>query len=400
MPRFPARFWGLFGTDLVVRTAYQVGKTPMLPLFAAALGAGELLVGLIVAVSTGTGMVLKPLFGVLSDRIGRRVWLLAGVAVFSGTPFLYAWISTPDELFALRLLHGLATAIFGPVTLAYVLEMDVSGRATRLAWFGMAREGGYLLAPALAGWLLTVRSPEEIFTLIGLVSCLALLPLAAVTENAHGALRRPRRPGIWQQFREAGTNVLTRAELWAAGCVEMAVYVATYALKAFLPIFIVSEAGLGVLTAGIFFTVQEAAHLAARPGGGWLAERLGIRPAVSIGLVSLAVGIALVPLVTSPEALFAIALLIGTAQAAVFPATVALVGRAVDADHLGAGMGVFGTLRNVGKIAGPAMIGGLLEVTTFAAVFDGLAIGLVVAGIVVMYGTRLKGLARRPVRGM
>ena len=27
MPRFPIQFWGLFGTDLIVRTAYQIGKT-------------------------------------------------------------------------------------------------------------------------------------------------------------------------------------------------------------------------------------------------------------------------------------------------------------------------------------------------------------------------------------
>ena len=27
--RFPIQFWGLFGTDLIVRTAYQIGKTPV-----------------------------------------------------------------------------------------------------------------------------------------------------------------------------------------------------------------------------------------------------------------------------------------------------------------------------------------------------------------------------------
>ena len=68
-------FWNLFGADLIVRTAYQMGKTPVLPLFAAAIGASQMAVGTIVAVSTVTGMLLEPLIGALSDRWGRRVWV-------------------------------------------------------------------------------------------------------------------------------------------------------------------------------------------------------------------------------------------------------------------------------------------------------------------------------------
>ena len=91
----------------------------------------------------------------------------AGLVLFSGVPFLYSWVNTPEELFVLRLLHGLATAVFGPVTLAFVLEMAVSGRAERLGWFGMARTGSYLLAPLLGAWLLTWMDPAAVFTLIG-----------------------------------------------------------------------------------------------------------------------------------------------------------------------------------------------------------------------------------------
>jgi len=71
--RVPLDLWRIGCADLIVRTAYQVGKTPLMPLFAASLGAGELLVGAIVSVSTMTGMVLKPIFGWLSDRWGRRL---------------------------------------------------------------------------------------------------------------------------------------------------------------------------------------------------------------------------------------------------------------------------------------------------------------------------------------
>ena len=54
--------------DFIVRTAYQMGKTPLLPLMAASLGADAMFLGMIVSVSTLTGLGLKPLFGLLSDR--------------------------------------------------------------------------------------------------------------------------------------------------------------------------------------------------------------------------------------------------------------------------------------------------------------------------------------------
>ena len=95
--------------DFIVRAAYQMGKTPLLPIFAQWLGAGSIFIGLISSVSTLTGMLLKPFVGLLSDRWGRRVWLLVGTAIFAGVPFLYRFVQTPEQLFALRMAHGLAT---------------------------------------------------------------------------------------------------------------------------------------------------------------------------------------------------------------------------------------------------------------------------------------------------
>ena len=60
----------LAAADFIVRTAYQMGKTPLLPLFAAGLGANATFLGFIVSASTLTGMLFKPLFGMLSDRWG------------------------------------------------------------------------------------------------------------------------------------------------------------------------------------------------------------------------------------------------------------------------------------------------------------------------------------------
>ena len=121
--------------DFTVRSAYQMGKTPLLPIFAASLGAGDVLLAFIVSVSTLTGMVLKPFIGVLSDRWGRRIWLIVGTVFFALMPFAYRFVQTPEQLFAVRLIHGLATAIYGPVTLAYVSECSQSSAYSAVSPF-------------------------------------------------------------------------------------------------------------------------------------------------------------------------------------------------------------------------------------------------------------------------
>lgn len=386
MLKQPKGFWSLFGTDMIVRTGYQMGKTPVLPMFAAAVGAGELMIGTIVAVSTMTGMVSKPLIGALSDRWGRKLWFFAALILFSGTPFLYQLVDTPEQLLALRLFHGSATAIFGPITLALVAEMERTGRATRLGWFGLAREFGYLLAPTIAGWmLLTFEDPATLFTVIGLFSCLAFLPSAFVRFNETPMqAQRANRPSILRQLASGFAHTATRVEMWFAGSLEMTVYSVTYGLKAFLPLFAIQEAGYGVLAAGVFFTVQEAAHIASRPVGGWFGDRVGHLAGIAAGMILIALALLWLPTVSTTSELFTVAALSGIGQGLIFPSTLAMVGNAVNSGHLGLGMGVYGTLKNLGKVAGPLVAGGLLEVLPYATLFRGLAGFALLAAIVVL----------------
>ena len=108
------------------------------------------------------------------------LWLLIA-AVFVLCVF-YGLVRTPEQLFLIRIIHGIATAIYGPVTYAYIAERLPEKVAASLGWFGLARSGGYILGPALAGWMLLSVDPAVIFTVIGLLSMLALLPMLRLPE--------------------------------------------------------------------------------------------------------------------------------------------------------------------------------------------------------------------------
>ena len=194
MLRQSSGFWGLFATDMIVRAAYQMAKSPVLPILAAGLGANKLMIGTIVGVSTLTGTVFKPIVGMLSDRYGRRIFFFTALLLFAGFPFLYQFVQTPDQLVWLRVLHGTSTAIFGPVTLAIVTEMSTQSRGARLGLFEMARGSGHLIAPAVAGFILAWSSPEVVFTVVGLLSCAAFVPALFVRfdESKREAFERTR----------------------------------------------------------------------------------------------------------------------------------------------------------------------------------------------------------------
>ena len=370
--------------DFIVRSAYQMGKTPLLPILAATLGAGEVLLGFIVSVSTLTGMAFKPLVGILSDRWGRRGWLILGTAFFAGMPFVYRFVNTPEQLCAVRMVHGLATAIYGPVTLAYVAEQSKSRRAERLAWFGIARGAGYVVGPAAAGWMLLSMDPVSIFTVIGILSGMAFLPVLLLSESTTHRME-PRTPLLKHALGALWSGGRTPA-VWLAGGLEAAMYFAIYAAKAFLPIYALS-AGFNVALVGAFFAVQEATHLLLNPLGGRIGDRAGYLNVVPLGMVGLGVAIPLLTLADTALLLLALAVLIGAAQALVFPSTLALVSARLDERNLGVGMGLVGTLRNGGKVAGPALAGVLIYSLDYSLTFQLLGYALVIgAGLVWLRG--------------
>ena len=255
----PLNFISITGADFIVRSAYQMGKTPLLPIFAMTLGATDAFLGFIVSVSTLTGMVLKPGIGILSDRWGRRWWLIIGTVFFAGMPFLYRFVDTPAQLFSIRIIHGLATAIYGPVTLAFVAEGVKDRLAEKLGWFGMARSAGYIVGPVAAGWLLAIGvSPVNVFTIIGLFSCLAFVPILLLSEPAPRV--KTVRSSIGQQIVHALKSGTHTPSVWLSGGLEATVFIALYAVKAFLPIYALST-GISVALVGAFFSVQEGVHM-------------------------------------------------------------------------------------------------------------------------------------------
>lgn len=375
-------FLNIMLADFLARSAYQMGKTPLLPIFAATLGATGAFLGFIVSVSTMTGLFLKPLFGVLSDRWGRRIWLLVGTCFFAFMPFLYGLVQTSEHLLMIRLVHGLATAIYGPVTLAYIAELSKGKQvAEDIGWFEMARSGGYIAGPALAGWLLLSLDPVTVFTIIGIISCLVFIPVLQLPET-RATEQRDLKP-IVDHIKSAIRDGSRIPAIWLTGSLEAITFIVLYTLKAFLPIYAL-DAGVSVLWVGLYFSLQEAVHIIVKPFCGRLGDRWGHLLTITLGMLLLSVSLPLVTIFDNGLLFIIPGLMMGFAQALIFPSAIALVSNHIDEDNLGAGMGLIGMMQNFGKVAGPILGGFVIQNIGYQSTLYVLTIMLII-GIVIVW---------------
>jgi MFS family permease len=163
--------------------------------------------------------------------------------------------------------------------------------------------------------------------------------------------------------------------VWLAGALDAQFLVAKYAVKTFLPLQALSL-GVSPAVVGLVLAAQETASMAVSPLGGRIGDRIGHVKGVSVGMLGMGAALALMAMASDGPAMLAPAVLMGFAQALVFPSTIALVSARASEAHLGAGMGMIGTIKNAGKVAGPIAAGLLVHSVGFTATL------LVMAGLV------------------
>lgn len=369
--------------DFIVRSAYMTGKTPVLPVFADSLGAGEVLLGLISSISAFTGMALKPVIGTLSDRQGRKWWLFIGATFFILMPFVYQFIQTPEQLIGVRLIHGLATAIYGPVTMAMVVEMSPTNRASRVGFFSLGRSGGYIIGPALGGFLLLYMNAADVYTIIGLMSSLALVPLFFIPETTEIETQKKARPKFSAQFFTNMRHSVTTSAVWIASGFEAMNYMVTYAAKAFLPLYALAV-GRNILEAGLFFSVQQGVTMALKPVFGWLSDRWSHVYIIFVAVLGMAAALFLITASANIVAFFAAAVLLGCTEAMIIPSATALLADQINDKSIGTGLGFVGALRNAAKISGPIVAGFIIALTSYETAFIMMAVTLLIAAMVLI----------------
>ena len=327
--------------------SYNLVRMPVLSLFAESLGAGPERIGLIVSVSTITGVLLKLPSGALSDIYGRKMLLRIGVVAFGLPPFIYPFISDLNALTALRFVHGLATAIFAPSALATVADLYKERRGAALGTYTACTQSGSLLGPFLGGWLAYTAGFSTAFVTAGVFGCIAILIFFSLHLDEPPP--RVRERGLAPVMAEMGKGFLAVArnrKVLITSSTDAAKMVANGALMAFLPLYGLSV-GLNAGQVGLLFSVQAVTSFLSKPVMGRVSDRVGRQPLILAGLLICAATFISMPHVGSFALLLVLSSGFGFGEAVVSSSSAALVADSSEFKRLGAGMGMQGTVMDM-----------------------------------------------------
>ncbi len=353
-----------------------LSKTPVLPLFAASLGASPTEIGWIVIASTIPGVLISFPAGALADHLGTRRVLLASLVVFATAPFLYLGVENAWQLMAVRFYHGFATAIFGTVASAAIAERYTSDRAARLSTYSSATIVGRSLAPFLGGFLISLASFGAVYVACAISGVLALAAGLLLPESRPVQAKASARPHFWASLKE----VLRDRGILLVSTIEAAQYLVFGAIEAFLALYAASL-GVPAWQIGIILGVQLVSIVFTKPLMGRLSDRIGRRRVILPGLALGAASILLLPWASEFFGLAALSLAFGLGFATVTSSTAALVADLTRNGRFGASMGVLRTVMDVGQSIGPVLTGWMVAVAGYASAFNLLAAILLAAAV-------------------
>lgn len=378
----------LCAAGFVAYGSYAICRSPLLPLFAHELGASPTVIGLVAGASTVTGIFVKMPAGALSDVLGRRPLLLAGALVFGLMPFTYLGASTLAALIGLRLLHGCATALFGPVASATVSDLaPATQRGTWLGTYATAQGAGQALGPVLAGYLIAAGRFDLAFIAAGVVGLAVPFIVGSWSSSrpTHDA------PAPWPAFKAGIQEVLHHRLILVTSVAHAAQFVLNGALSAFLPLYGRDVVGLTTPQLGWLFAGQTVTTLAMRPIIGAISDRAGRRGVIVAGLAVCGAAVGALSVTTSPWMLTATVMTYAAGVATTTAATSAFITDVSRRGRYGAAHGVFGTIYDVGDAAGPIGAGILVAAIGYGPMFRTLSVfGLLVAVVF--------AIASRPVQ--
>ncbi|MCK4577407.1 MAG: MFS transporter [Candidatus Marinimicrobia bacterium] len=346
-------FIDLMGITLII---------PFINDLVADLGGDEQIVGLLLASYAAMQLIFAPLWGRISDRIGRRPVIIIGLATSTVAFTIFGLATHIWLLFASRMLAGFANANISTAQ-AYVADITPPAeRAGRMGLVGAAFNLGFIVGFPIGGIMSTLygnAAPAYFaaaLSAVNFVAALFILPESRKPDHSAGRLSISPKAAL----RVLGSSAANIGEFWrqpALGRVLTAFFLFTIAFSVLHVTFV--EYGRDILRATpqergfVFMWIGVVGALTQSLAVKRLVRRMGEDNVIRLGLACMAIGLASIPYLQTMALLYAGAFFVAVGNSLVTPAVTAVISMRSDEREQGVAMGVTQSTGSLGRILGP-----------------------------------------------
>jgi MFS family permease len=339
-------FIALLGVGIII---------PVLPVLATQLGATGFTLGLITAAFSLSRGLLQPVVGNLSDRWGRKGFLVAGLFIYGLVGLLIPHATSVFQLVLIRLFQGVGSAMIIPVAMAYASFLSPPGQEGRyMSVINIAIFCGIGAGPVLGGFFADIWGLASVFYMMAAL-CFFAFVLVVRNMPACCPIDRQKHSGLLVNVR----LMLKRRRTVGILIARFATVLMMVPTMAFLPLMMSEWPGSSALQTGVVIASRTLMNAVLQVPFGKLADRYDKVPLLISGCVCMSIAVYCIPSVTSFPAMVGMYLFLGFGEAVLWPvlgAYAAEEGRT----HFGHGtmMGVFNLAMSAGVFTG-AMLAGL-----------------------------------------
>lgn len=335
---------------------------PILPFITPGLGGSDFDIALIISIYAVFATLVAPLWGRLSDRIGRKPVLMLCTV---GAAAAYLLLAFASELWMIYVARALAGLMAGNFPVASAMMADVTPPAERARGMGMVGAAfglGLVLGPVLGGLL--AGEDGSFFLPCILAAVMSMFAVLAawlfLPESRHGQ-RRPQGmvpAGLWGVLRRSQSRLLLLQYALHTGAVSAVTYLFPLWVYAFLD-WQAREVGIVFGVVGAVMAMNQGLLL------GKLVRYLGELPLLKICISLFLAGQALAVFAGGAWSMVSALILALGGATLCMPVLNAMVSRRAKPEDLGRLMGAASAAAGVGRMAGPLLAGVLLTTGSF-----------------------------------
>lgn len=337
---------------------------PLLSIYAQDLGATGVGMGIAMSSYAIANIFSTPLFGRLSDKRGRKIFLSAGLLAYSLISIAYIFTNSLATLAVVRLFHGAAGGMVLPIASAYI--GDISPRGEEGKWMGYSSAAfyaGFGAGPLIGGIMSQHLGISSAFAFMGSLNFLAFLVVFFFLPRIE-----PKSVSKPQLSRPSYKTILKSNMVKGMFFYQLTAAVGQGSFSTFLPI-IATVKGLSMTLIGILISITMSLMSLIGPVAGVIADRGNKRLLVVGGTILIILALSLMPSFGPFWQILVLAILLALGAGISMPSISALSVGEGRKFGMGSTMGVVSMGMSVGFATGPIIAGQVVDITSTAYAF-------------------------------